>query len=352
MKKNSSSFSILVWVFIEATLLTLRLPSAQAIPEVNYPQNYNDLVLPLLKKAQNFTFNSYDQYLLHGVHFIHPKPLGTLVILPGRTEPYLKYAEVFYDFYQMGYEIYSYDLRGQGLNQHLVPQKPQMGHVEYFEDYVKDLECFIKSKIEPSVQNLTSKNKNIFLLAHSMSGTITALYLSKNPTPPFRAVSLSAPMFEINTKPYPKWLAYSLVKLLNFFSLGQHYTLGHDDADPNEPFTQPGPTHSEARFKMSKFVEQNYPQTLMGGASNRWVLEALKATNRVQEFSAFPKTPILLLQAEKDARVLPQAQDQYCNRSSQCKKIVLKNSFHEILMEEDSIRQKALAETHNFFNQF
>jgi len=54
---------------------------------------------------------------------------GALVVVSGRTEYAEKYAELFYDLKDLGFSLYIYDHRGQGLFGRL-PADRAKGHVE------------------------------------------------------------------------------------------------------------------------------------------------------------------------------------------------------------------------------
>ncbi|WP_438876507.1 alpha/beta fold hydrolase, partial [Bacillus cereus group sp. Bce039] len=65
-----------------------------------------------------------------------------IIIVNGRIESACKYQELFYDLFHQGYDIYSFDHRGQGLSERLIAD-PQMGYVEQFDDYVRDMDELI-----------------------------------------------------------------------------------------------------------------------------------------------------------------------------------------------------------------
>lgn len=58
--------------------------------------------------------------------------------------------------------------------------------------------------------------------------------------------------------------------------------------------------------------------------------------------------PVLLLQAGKDKVVSKHGQDQFADRVRDIKKFQFQDSFHEILMEKEDIREKAFKMILNF----
>lgn len=316
--------------------------SAQAIPEEGYESAYFATIVPFVAKGNAGLFKARDGESLSFVRFVHPAPIGTIVVLPGRTEPWLKYSEVFYDLYQRGYSLYSYDHRGQGLSRHLVAKNRQIGHIEDFGDYTRDFEDFI-STVLPS-----AGNSPLYLLAHSMGGAIAAKYLSRGATP-FRAAVLSAPMLTINTKPYAIPVAKTIAGAAMGLGMGENFAPGRKEYDPTAPFEGNEMTSSPARFWMTNAVYRSYPQTAVGGPSNAWVYRALGATPKIVRRMKGMTTPTLVFQAELDLVVKPKGQVKGCGSSAACELRVIAGSRHEVLMEKDPIRDSALEAIVRFF---
>ena len=65
---------------------------------------------------------------------------GAIVLVSGRTESMLKYKEVVHDLFRNGWSVYIHDHRGQGLSDRepAVRATPDIGHVERFDDFVRD----------------------------------------------------------------------------------------------------------------------------------------------------------------------------------------------------------------------
>jgi lysophospholipase len=336
------------FLILAALMLNLfsSAPSALAIPETDYAAEYTAKVVPFMKEnARAFTFKSFDGLDLSAVHFVHPDSKGTIVILPGRSEPWVKYAEVFYDLYQQGYSIYSYDHRGQGLSPHLSAWNPQIGHVVRFQHYVNDLNAFVNHVVVPA----QASGEKLFLLAHSMGGAIATAYLEQFKSP-FASTVLSAPMLQINTKPYPEPIAITIVALAKTFGFGNRYAIGKTDYDFNLPFENNIVTRSRARFEMTNDVYRANPAALIGGPSNRWVYESIKATHSIRAAAFAIHTPVLLLQAAQDQLVILNGQNTACAATEDCHLVSMADSQHEILMERDAIRDHALSLIVDFFH--
>ncbi len=178
-----------------------------------------------------------------------------IIIVNGRIESACKYQELFYDLFHQGYDIYSFDHRGQGLSERLIAD-PQMGYVEQFDDYVRDMDELITRF---PLQNYTQR----YLLAHSMGGAITTRYLESYPNHPFDAVVLSAPMLGINMPWQLRPIAFTLTKLLSATYATPHYAPGYGAYLP-KPFATNQLTHSAVRYQWFRELYEQQPQLKLG----------------------------------------------------------------------------------------
>ena len=106
--------------------------------ESNFEQAINNNIAQLWRSREEGFFKSFDKTRLFWVKLTSPEHTKAIVVVNGRIECTWKYQELFYDLFQQGYDIYSFDHRGQGLSDRLIEDQ-QMGYVEDFEDYVQDL---------------------------------------------------------------------------------------------------------------------------------------------------------------------------------------------------------------------
>lgn len=329
-------------VFFGVAIFLGAVEPARAISEKGYEAAYLNTVVPFLNHGDAFLFSTRDGVSLSGVRFVHPESRGTIVVVEGRSEPWLKYGEVFYDLYQRGFTLYAYDHRGQGRSPHLVSTNRQIGHIDDFAHYAEDLEDFVRTVVVPSGE------KNLFLLAHSMGGAVAAQYLERG-TSPFRSAVLLSPMLAINTKPY----ATPIAKAITWFEIGagrdEAYAPGKKDFDPSLPFEKNDVTGSPERFWMSNAVFRMYPETTVGGPSNGWVFRSLMATPKILRRMKLIATPTLMFQAGRDQVVKTKEETIGCAAAVRCRLVTFPESEHEILMERDAIRDPALEAIDRFF---
>jgi lysophospholipase len=325
-------------------ILLIGITTLCAIPEKNYSRNYQQLVNPFLGSGVRFSFRSADGITtLQGVGFRHPRDKGSIVVLNGSTESWLKYGELFFDFYRRGYSIYSYDHRGQGLSPHLDSVHPQIGQIDDISLYAADLNALVQQVILPE------KPGKLYLLAHSMGATVAIDYLGRYQSP-FRKVALSAPMIRINTAPYPECVAGMVVKFLHTIGQSNRYAPGKHDRDPREPFEGNKITSSKSRWHEIQRIWNQHPETVLGGPSTEWVYQALNLTSKNRRHTIARVIPVLILEAGSDSLVINPSRAEFRTIFHHFEIVDFPQSKHEILMERDPIRERAIKTILKFFN--
>jgi lysophospholipase len=268
-----------------------------------------------------------------------PNEQGAIVILPGRTEAYMKYFETLHDLKDLGYSFYLMDHRGQGLSGRMVADT-QKGYVKEFHDYVADVKTFIDTVVTPN-----SSGQPI-ILSHSMGGAIATAYLEDYAD--VKAAVLVSPMHQMDTGKYPEVVAQTLAEGATLIGKGDNYALGQAGYDENLAFANNDVTHDEGRWIMNRELAKMNPSIKLGGATYRWVKEGIEADWSMRWWAGSISCPVLLLQAGQDKVVKVGAQDTVCGRADSCKKVAFAGAYHEILQEQDAIRDPALNAIKNF----
>ncbi|MBI2625471.1 alpha/beta fold hydrolase [Candidatus Parcubacteria bacterium] len=272
---------------------------------------------------------------------------GAIMLLPGRTEPIEKYAEVIRDLGNQGYSVYAMSHRGQGESQRIISD-PQVGYVDDFADYVADTATFASNVVG------AKSHPKKFILAHSMGGGIAVNYLHDYPND-FDGAALSAPMLGLNSGVWPANVTFELSQEMVNTGKGESFVPGHGPFNPNLKFTDADNdvTRSQARFGAKMRVFLDHPALQLGGVSYKWLNRSLKMGYKADKssFAREVKTRILLFQAGNDTLVRNDYEDRFCGAAPACQKETFSDSYHEILMERDSIRNEALAKAIRFFNK-
>jgi alpha-beta hydrolase superfamily lysophospholipase len=115
----------------------------------------------------------------------YSEPQTVLVLVHGLAEHSGRYNNLADDMASHGFAIYAMDLRGHGRS------AGKRCYVKHFSDYVDDLDIFIDL-----VQSRHPASK-IFLLGHSLGGTIATLYAASHQEK-LDGMMLSAPTLKFN----------------------------------------------------------------------------------------------------------------------------------------------------------
>jgi lysophospholipase len=308
-----------------------------------YQQTIDGVVNPYCQSHGTYgTFAGVGGVPIAYASFVQPNEKGAIVLLPGRTEAFIKYCELIWDWKDKGYSIYLMDHRGQGQSGRMLSDH-EKGYVAEFSDYVADVETFMSTVVQKAPHPKT------YLLAHSMGGAISTLYLEKHPHD-FDAAVLSSPMEQINTAPYAEWEAFSIVTAECAIFLGTSYVLNKGPWDPNETFAANTVTHSPDRWTMNHLLWVAHPEVVLGGPTNQWLHESIWADWQARGSDAAKiVTPTLILKAGADQIVVASSEDTVCNKTAACTEMTFPTSGHEILQETDDIRDAALSATLAFF---
>lgn len=266
------------------------------------------------------------------------------LFLTGRAEYYWKYEHFFKLLNENGISIYAMDHRGQGASERMLEDQ-QKGHVESFDFFVDDADFFFKTIV------LKDKPEQmpVFSLSHSMGGAVSLLLGGRN-TDLFQKMVFCSPMWGINFGKIPPCLILQISKLMCRLGKDEKYAIGKGDFNFDAPFDNNHLTHSPENFEKQKnFLKEN-PDFVLGGPTNRWVYESLKAIDTLETVSTTLNAPVLLIQAGLDSVVDNKIQNRIINRIRDSKKIVVENSWHELLYEEKTIYSQAVNQILHFFH--
>jgi lysophospholipase len=309
--------------------------AAHAVSEQGFAETLRDEVWPHYETGAFGSFMGVDSVRIAWGKFEAPSERGALVILPGKSESFLKYAELIYDLRDCGYSLYLMDHRGMGLSGGMLDDDLGKTHVERFGDYLLDLKTFTETIVHART------HARRVVLGHSMGGTVALRFLEMYPGV-FDAAILSAPMLQIITDPLPEPVAFLFRALTSWAGLGTRYCPGHG---PWEPGTFQGNRFTHSAVRWSLWEESLIPSHRfagMGGATVRWLHESMRAASAARENASHVHGPVLLFQAGLDALVKPEGQDETCRDLRDCVRVVFAEAHHEILMERDEIRDQAL----------
>lgn len=329
----------------------------QLTDECTLNESVDSKINPFWKNAVRKGVLTRDGIELHYAVAAAEDKQRAIVISSGRTEGMVKYKELIYDLSTNGYAIYIIDHRGQGFSSRMLEDRYK-GHVANFQDYVDDFGAFLNEIVLPE------QHQELFVLGHSMGGGIATLYLEQYPDV-FQAAALSSPMHEPNVAMLGSatlgcsWFrrTYKLCDTCYVGFLNRGYS--------PKKFDDNILTTSSARYQNMlqsyQLEESAGREVVLGAPTRRWVREACIASDRMIDEAGKIKTPILVLQSGRDQAVTAEGQNEFCNalltttgngcygRGPVVKG--LEGAKHELLIESDKYRNRALTLILDFFAQ-
>jgi lysophospholipase len=358
--KNLVKIFVLTFIQLITLLGSLHMAvAANFTTEKNLQQEYNTNIDDFWNTGKFDHFNGVKNIRVNYASFVSANHKKCLVVVPGRSESYLKYKELSYDLYRQGFNLFIIDHRGQGLSERMLDNRYK-GYVEKFDDYVEDLHTLMTNTVIPHCQTLP-EHKAPYLLAHSLGGAISALYLTKYPND-IQAAVLSSPMIAINAGDTPTWLAEGVVKALHhmvsLFTKNSWYFFGQTDKNLS-PFDDNSQSHSILRYQLFTELYQQQEILQLGGVTFAWLAQAIKAKQKIFESLNKISTPTLVLQAGKDTIVDNMAQTEFCQRLHKLNKqscpngkpTVIEGARHELFFEQDKYRIPALTQSLLWFEK-
>lgn len=234
------------------------------------------------------------------------KVKAVIIIAHGFAEYSGRYLHVADHFANKGIAVYALDHRGHGLSE------GHRGHVDSFDDYLADLDTFFEL-----VKGM-EKGKKIFLLGHSMGGTISIAYTLKYPKK-MAGLILSSPWLKTANPPDPE-----LVKQIVALSQSNPTQDLPNPLDPNNISHDPTVCDKYAKDPL-----------VFKTLTARFIVEVFTATEKLVKSGANLKVPTLYMYAVPDKIIDPEGSKEFVKdvKEKDFKSIVFDNFYHELFNE-------------------
>ncbi|WP_445426181.1 alpha/beta fold hydrolase [Alishewanella sp. HL-SH06] len=323
--------------------------------EQQLTKHWLDTLLPFWRQMQHGQFAGVAGVPIHYSYHLTPGAHTAWVISSGRIETAIKYSELMLELTTAGYSVFILDHRGQGRSGRMLPDS-QLGYVADFADYQHDLESFLRQVVKPAAHQ-----KHV-LLAHSMGAAIAAGLITQPPWQEwqsfFCAAILCSPMFGIYTGMVPSNVAEPLAllycQLRRWWQPNAPRYFPMQLAYKDKAFAHNELTQSQARYQALRHCYQTEPQLQLGGVTCTWLHQAILAMKRLRCSAHHCQTPVLLLQAGADQVVANRAQLAWFKQLPKALPHsfkIIEGAKHELLMEQDNLRQQALVHINQFLQQ-
>ncbi len=265
---------------------------------------------------------------------------GTVFILTGRTEYIEKYCSIATLFHQNGYSVVMHDWRGQGLSDRLLSNQ-NIGHVERFADYQKDLNIVIETSDSWDLPH------PFFQLSHSMGGCIGLRTILQ--TQVFKSSVFTGPMWKLNGT-FRMLAAKYISSLAISLGFDKRLILGGDVRNYLHLSTpeKNSLTSDPEIFLFLKNQITTHPELNVGGPSWRWLREAIRENDYLLCQSP-PDIPSLVILGSDEKLLDVKEILTYCQKWNTTTIEIIPNTKHEILMESKLYRDLALDKILSFF---
>ncbi len=269
-------------------------------------------------------------------------PDAIIVCLQGLGEFSEKYFELARWCSENNLAFWIMDWAGQGKSSRYL-KNPQKRHSAGFDEDIKDLHYLIMEYIKHSSVHPDKGRIALAMIAHSMGGNIGLRYLQEYPDM-FECAAFSAPMTGIKAfEKYPQKIAYTATSLFSLFA-GKSYIFGGGDWNKGTLKYQLS-SDSVRSLINDQWFEKN-PDLRCGDITFGWLHEAQKSCMKLQKKFTDIKTPCLFAIPEHEELVDNNMTGKIVSRMKNADIIDYYESFHEILMEKDHIRDDYL---NNFY---
>lgn len=283
--------------------------------------------------AETGIWTAPDRWRLRRIDWRQPKGRtvrGSLLFAAGRGDFIEKYLEVQQHWFALGWNVTSFDWRGQGASRG--SGKP----ADSFEAMVGDLEALASDWLSGSPGPHVA-------IGHSMGGHLLMRVLAER-TLRVDAAVLVAPMLGINSAPLPAAAASATAALMTTIGMGSH-PAWHQPAGP-QPYgslRQSILTGCEERYDDELYWWKREPGYNLGAPSWAWLHAAYQSSGKLTPARmAKVEVPILLLGAEKDRLVSADAIRRAAAELPHAELVMLPDAAHELLRESDAIRVPVL----------
>jgi lysophospholipase len=259
------------------------------------------------------------------------KRKGSTLLLVGRSEFLEKYSETIGELNQKGFDVYSFDWRGQGLSSRMLANRHK-GFIDNYDIYLNDLQVFFDKIVKPEAV------RPLIIIAHSMGGHIALRFLHDHPDTADLAV-LTSPMIDIfRSNPFRR-----LVKLMTRIAVqsgfSHAYAIGSGDY-MDQKFNGNQLTSDPVRFTDAIKAIEKQPDLALGGVTYGWLSATLASIDILNQpgYAAKITTPILMISAGEDKIVSIKAHKKMCTWLPECRFVEIPGARHEIFKETDAVR--------------
>ncbi len=265
------------------------------------------------------------------------RPLGTIILLQGRSECIEKYYETIDEFRSWGFCVLVFDWRGQGASQRLLPNA-QKGHIENFNQYLEDLEAILTQVALPDCK------PPLNIVAHS-TGALVSLMAAPALGNRIERMVLATPLLRLNNLPLRQETLQRALGIASFLGFSRTYLAKNPLAYMTRKFEGNKLTSDPARFARNQAIFAKHPFLGLGAPTVSWVFAACRAMARVHEpgYVNSISVPSLIIGGSDDQVVDTSAVERFARKLRSGAFLTISGARHEIMQERDAFRAQAMS---------
>ncbi len=258
------------------------------------------------------TFQTTDGLRLSEKLWLPKETKAVVVLIHGYAEHSRRYGHVGEYLAQRGYSLCAFDLRGHGKSE------GERAFISSFDEYLQDAEVFLSRARE------RAKGRPIFILGHSLGGTIATLFVLER-RPQIAGLILSGPLlkFSSDISPFHQKLALILGAVFPKFPVAKKLDSRFISRDP----------------EVVRRYEDD-PLVYRGWTFAREAAEIVRALKRVSGRMEEITLPLLILQGSNDHLANVEGSAELSRRAGSRDKTLklYEGLYHEVLNETEKAR--------------
>lgn len=264
----------------------------------------------------------------------------TVVFVQGRGTFLEFYEELITPLLERGFDVWSYDLTGQGGSSRLLHQDNHsdldarhLQHIDSFDIYLNDLDALLNNIVLPQCQG------RLILGGYSTGGHIALRYLQNYSESPFESAFVISPLLYLKT-PLPNFALSYLLWGASWILDMERYIPGSGYEDPifhMDPSQNPYTADSVAFSDMVLLCCQ-YPSLMMGGASVGWLNAALNSVHELWRDIDNIRIPVLIATGGDDTVVDVSFNEDFADSLKKGTHVYYPEGRHELFREVKIIR--------------
>lgn len=265
---------------------------------------------------------------------------GSLIFVNGRGDFIEKYIEALAHWHARGWNVSSFDWRGQGGSR----GDTKSGHLESFDPLVEDFDTMVEDWLGRTPGPHA-------IIGHSMGGHLLLRLLAER-SPRIQAAILVAPMIAINASPIPASMGRRIAATLAAIGWRERLAWKHNERPAPPGSTRQGYlTSCPDRYADEIWWKSQRRGYNIGPPTWGWLNAAYRSMEhlgpgRMERI----RTPILMIGARRDRLVSPTAIRRAAKLLPDVELLMFRDAAHELLRESDAVRLVAMARIDAFLD--